>query len=115
MPMLILPLQSPVAPARGFPFIEPFHGSGDQQGHVETHNGKEAAMFARTLIASVLSASFLAASFAGVAEAGPKQKISGNQAPQGSMDGWPQTLDELENAYNCGPYADRESAKKCKK
>jgi len=98
--MLILPLQSPVAPARGFPFIEPFHGSGDQQGHVETHNGKEAAMFARTLIASVLSASFLTASFAGVAEAGPKQKISG---------------DELENAYNCGPYADRESAKKCKK
>jgi hypothetical protein len=30
------------------------------------------------------------------------------------MDDWPQNLDELENAYNCGPYADKESSKKCK-
>ena len=37
------------------------------------------------------------------------------QSPRnGGTSSWPQTIDELENAYNCGPYADRESAKKCK-
>jgi len=91
-------------------------------------------MFAKTLIAGLLTAGFLSASFAVDAEAGPrrakmKQSQSGatyqpstsgqlgsnKPKPQaGSMDGWPQNLDELENAYNCGPYADKESSKKCK-
>lgn len=35
-------------------------------------------------------------------------------ATKAGMDGWPQTLDELKNAYNCGPYADRAASKKCK-
>jgi hypothetical protein len=81
-------------------------------------------MFAKTLIAGALTAAFLAVPFAGMADAASKRKpvqTSGNMAQQGtsaqqgSMDGWPQTLDELANAYNCGPYADAESAKKCKK
>jgi hypothetical protein len=80
-------------------------------------------MFVKTRIAGALTVAFLATQFAGVADAAPKRKpvhTSGNMvqqgtSAQGAMDGWPQTLDELENAYNCGPYADSESAKKCKK
>jgi hypothetical protein len=81
------------------------------------------AMLVKTLIAGSLTAAFLAVPFAGMADAASKRKpvhTSGNMvqqgsAQQGSMDGWPQNLDELANAYNCGPYADAESAKKCKK
>lgn len=39
---------------------------------------------------------------------------NGSGSSRAGMDGWPQTLDELENAYNCGPYADKASSKKCK-
>ncbi len=58
-------------------------------------------MFTKNLIAGLLMAGFLSASFAVDAEAG-------------TMDSWPQTMDELTMAYNCGPYADREASKKCK-
>jgi hypothetical protein len=91
-------------------------------------------MFAKTLIAGFLTTGFLLIPFAVDAEAGPgRAKIKQSQSsatyqpgpnaqlssdqsnPQaGSMDGWPQNLDELANAYNCGPYADKESSKKCK-
>ncbi len=85
-------------------------------------------MFTKTLIAGLLMAGFLSASFAVDAEAGPRRtkikqtqssaitQLGTNQpgAQAGTMDSWPQTMDELTNAYNCGPYADREAAKKCK-
>lgn len=85
-------------------------------------------MFAKSLLAGLLTVGFLSATFAVDAEAGPRrgkntqtQTTTINQlgtaqpgAQSGSMDSWPQTMDELTNAYNCGPYADRESAKKCK-
>jgi hypothetical protein len=86
-------------------------------------------MIAKTLFAGLLTAGFLSASFAFDAEAGPRRgnfqhakPVGINQlgtsqpgAQAGTMDSWPQTMDELTNAYNCGPYADKESAKKCKK
>lgn len=84
-------------------------------------------MMTRTLFAGLLAAGFLSASFAVDAQADPRRsqqvKNAGisqfgttqNGARAGSMDSWPQTMDELTNAYNCGPYADKESAKKCKK
>jgi len=91
-------------------------------------------MIAKTLIAGVLTAGFLSTSFAVDVHAEPRRakmkqsqtgatyqpntgaQLGSNQPkPQaGSMDDWPQNLDELENAYNCGPYADKESSKKCK-
>lgn len=79
-------------------------------------------MITKTLIVGLLAAGFLSASFAVDAQADPRhsqQLKSGGKtqggARAGSMDSWPQTMDELNNAYNCGPYADKESAKKCKK
>lgn len=84
-------------------------------------------MITKTLFAGLLTAGFLSASFAVDAQADPRRSqqakdvgVSQLGTPQGgaragSMDSWPQTMDELTNAYNCGPYADRESAKKCKK
>lgn len=87
-------------------------------------------MNARLLIASAIAIGILAGPFvqSASAESGRSQAKqvqvikpkSGNFASngggtsQGGMDGWPQTLDELENAYNCGPYADKASSKKCK-
>ncbi len=85
-------------------------------------------MIAKTLFAGLLTAGVLSSAFAFDAEAGPRrakvqkpQTTTINQlgthqpgAQAGTMDSWPQTMDELTNAYNCGPYADRESAKKCK-
>ncbi|WP_146207748.1 hypothetical protein [Bradyrhizobium sp. SUTN9-2] len=79
-------------------------------------------MMTKTLFVGLLTAGFLSASFAVDAEAEPtrsqqvKNVGSSQSGPRaGSMDSWPQTMDELNNAYNCGPYADKESAKKCKK
>lgn len=84
-------------------------------------------MIAKTMFAGLLTAGFLSASFAVDAQADPhrSQQVKGGGTGQlsttqggaraGSMDSWPQTMDELNNAYNCGPYADKESAKKCKK
>ena len=86
-------------------------------------------MYAKTLFAALLTAGLLSTSFAMEAQAGPKRtKVNKPQSQTAivmetnqprsqsdSMDSWPQTMDELTNAYNCGPYADRESAKKCKK
>lgn len=84
-------------------------------------------MIAKTLFAGLLTAGFLSASFAVDAQADPHRSQPGKSvgssqlsttqggARAGSMDSWPQTMDELTNAYNCGPYADKESAKKCKK
>ena len=76
----------------------------------------------KTLFVGLLTAGFLSASFAVAAQADPRhsQQVKNVGTPQngaraGSMDSWPQTMDELTNAYNCGPYADKESAKKCKK
>ena len=86
-------------------------------------------MFTKKLIAGFLTVGLLSTSFAFDADAGAKRTKSKQPQtptvntlgtkqpgtkPSGSMDGWPQTMDELQNAYNCGPYADRESAKKCK-
>ena len=79
-------------------------------------------MMIKTLFVGLLTAGFLSASFA-VAQADPHRSQQGmsklgttqGHARAGSMDSWPQTMDELTNAYNCGPYADKESAKKCKK
>lgn len=84
-------------------------------------------MITKTLFAGLLTAGFLSASFAANAQVdqrrSPQVKNVGTNllgttqggARAGSMDSWPQTMDELTNAYNCGPYADKESAKKCKK
>ncbi|QIP05988.1 hypothetical protein [Bradyrhizobium symbiodeficiens] len=83
-------------------------------------------MIAKTLLAGLLAAGFLSASFAVDAQADPHRQHAKNGgtsqlsttqggARAGSMDSWPQTMDDLNNAYNCGPYADKESAKKCKK
>ena len=82
-------------------------------------------MITKTLFAGLLTAGFLSASFAVDAQADPHRSQQGKNVGQlsttqsgaraGSMDSWPQTIDELNNAYNCGPYADKESAKKCKK
>lgn len=87
-------------------------------------------MNTRLLIASAIAIGILAGPFvqwanaeSGRSHAKQVQVVkpkSGNFASngggnsQGGMDGWPQTLDELENAYNCGPYADKASSKKCK-
>ena len=84
-------------------------------------------MITKTLFVGLLAAGFLSTSFAVDANAEPTRsqqvksvgtgKLGTTQsgARAGSMDNWPQTKDELANAYNCGPYADKESAKKCKK
>jgi hypothetical protein len=88
---------------------------------------KDKTMITKTLFVGLLTAGFLSASFAVDAQADTRRsqqvknvgisQIGTTQsgARAGSMDSWPQTMDELTNAYNCGPYADKESAKKCKK
>lgn len=88
---------------------------------------KDKAMITKTLFVGLLTAGFLSASFAVDAQADPRhsQQVKNGGISQlgttqsgaraGSMDSWPQTMDELTNAYNCGPYADKEAAKKCKK
>jgi hypothetical protein len=83
---------------------------------------KDKTMITKTLFAGLLTVGFLSAAFAVDAQAEPRhsqhvKNVGTTQggARAGSMDSWPQTMDELTNAYNCGPYADKESAKKCKK
>lgn len=91
-------------------------------------------MCIRSPIVTLAMAALFAGSLAATADAFPRKRqgnsqqfqtqtgapqagnlaAPGNGATKGSMDGWPQNLDELENAYNCGPYADKESSKKCK-
>jgi hypothetical protein len=97
----------------------------DTNGCSELELQKEKTMMTKTLFVGLLTAGFLSASFDAEAEPTRSQQVKNvgmsqlgttqSGARAGSMDSWPQTIDELNNAYNCGPYADKESAKKCKK